>query len=238
MRAVRERAERSGTGFLLAAKACMLLDAARAALGEPRLNRAEVRVFAQHVVALNAHIGSGPAYRAPDAAETEALSVRLLGLRVWALALLNLAGDAVTQAVGIAEPLLADCEASLGESHPGTLSVRNNLGDAYRAAGRLDDAIKQYERVLADRERLYGRDNPDTLTCRNNLGAVYGQAGRTVESIELLERIVIDRERILGADHQETLRSRNNLASAYAAAGRRARPSKNKRGPWRIVSES
>jgi tetratricopeptide (TPR) repeat protein len=220
MRSVRERAERSGTGFLLAAKACMLLDAARAAQGEPRLNRAEVRVFAQHVVALNANIASGPAYYASGAAETKALGVRMLSLRVWALAFLNLAGDAVTQAVGIAEPLLADCEASFGESHAGTLSVRNNLGAAYRAAGRLDDAIKQYERVLADRERLYGRDDPDTLTCRNNLGAVYHQAGRTAESIELLERTVADRERILGADHPETLTSRNNLASAYAGAGR------------------
>jgi tetratricopeptide (TPR) repeat protein len=221
MRAVRERAERRpGDGFLLAARACMLLDAARAALGEPRLNRVEVRVFAQHVAALTGHVASSPAYRWPDAAMTEALAVRLINLRTWAVAFLNLAGDAVTQAVGIAEPLLADCEAAFGQAHPAAPSIRNSLGYAYRAAGRLDDAIAQYERVLADRARLSGPDHPDTLTCRNNLGVAYKEAGRAAEAIELLQRTVADRERVLGADHPDTLTSRNNLASAYLKAER------------------
>ena len=221
MRAVRERAERrQGGGFLLAARACMLLDAARAALGEPRLNRVEVRLFAQHVITLTGHVASSPAYGWPDAAMTEALAVRLLLLRTWAVAFLNLAGDAVTQAIGLAEPLLADCEATLGASHPGTLSMRNNLGAAYRAAGRLDDAITQYERLLADHERLSGPDDPDTLAAANNLGAACEQAGRTGEAITLLERVVADRERILGPDHRDTLTSGNNLAAAYTTAGR------------------
>jgi tetratricopeptide (TPR) repeat protein len=220
MRAVRERAERAGAGFVLAARTCMLLDTARTALAEPRLNRAEVLVFAQHVIALNGHVASNPDYRGPRPADTEALAVRLLSLRTWSLAFLNLAGDAVTQAVAIAEPLLADCVAAFGDAHPGTLSMRTNLGYAYRAAGRLDDAIAQYERVLAGHERLFGPDHPDTLTGSNNLGAVYDQAGRTAESIELLERTLTARTRVLGADHPDTLASRNNLASAYAAAGR------------------
>jgi len=221
MRAVRERAEqRPGGGFLLAARACMLIAAAQAALPEPRLNRAEVRLFAQHVAALSGHVASSPAYRGPDPAVTEQLAVRLLNLRTWALAFLTLAGDAVAQAVGVAEPLLADCEDALGESHPATLSIRNSLGYAYRAAGRLDDAIAQYERVLADRERLSGPDDPDTLTSRNNVGAAYAAAGRAAEAIVVLERTVTDRERVLGHDDRQTLSSRNNLANAYLTAGR------------------
>ena len=220
MRAVRERAEHAGTGFLLAAKACMLLDTARASLGEPRLNRDQVRLFAQHVVALNGHIAAGPGYHEADADQTKALAFRVLHLRIWAVALLNLAGDAVTQAVAIAEPLLADSEAALGESHPGTLAMRNNLGYAYRAAGRPDDAIEQYERALADTERLSGPDHPDTLTCRNNLGVAYQAAGRAADAIVVLERTVTDRERVLGPDDRQTLTSRNNLANAYLEAGR------------------
>jgi Tetratricopeptide repeat len=58
--------------------------------------------------------------------------------------------------------------------HPGhtnaeTLSSRNNLAYAYRAAGRLDQAIPLYERTLADREQVLGADHPDTLGSRNNL---------------------------------------------------------------------
>jgi len=220
MRAARERAERAGGGFVLAARACMLLDVARQAQREPRLNRADVRVLAQHVAALNGHVALSPCYRAPGGAEAKALGTGLLSLRVWALSFLIQAGDAVTQAIGLAEPLLADCEATLGESHPGTLSMRNNLGAAYRAAGRLDDAITQYERLLADHERLSGPDAPETLLAANNLGAAYEQAGRAGEAITLLELVVADRERILGPDHRDTLMSANNLAAAYTKAGR------------------
>ena len=38
--------------------------------------------------------------------------------------------------------------------------MRNNLGSAYRAAGRLDDAITQYERLLADHQRLSRAGGP------------------------------------------------------------------------------
>jgi tetratricopeptide (TPR) repeat protein len=220
MRVVRERAARDGGGFLLVAKACLLLDAARAAVDEPRVNRAEVRLFGQHVAALNEHVASIAGYRPTDAAQDQALTVRLLNLRVWALGFLNLAGDAVTQAVDVAEPLLADCEAAFGPSHPATLSARNNLGYAYRAAGRFNDAIAQDERLLADRERLSGPDHPDTLTCRNNLGAAYQQAGRADEAIIVLERAAADRARVLGPDDRATLASGNNLANAYIKAGR------------------
>ena len=220
MRAVRERAGRVGAGLILAVRACALLDAARSALGEPRLNRAEVRAFAQHVAVLNEHLRSDPAYRGSTADEAAELTRVLLNLRVWAVSLLTVAGDAVTQAVNLAEPLLADCEGAFGPQHPRTLSMRTTLAAAYRAAGRLDDATIQYERVLAERERSSPSMAPDTLTSRNNLAVVYNLAGRTAEAIALLERTVADRTRVLGADYPDTLTSRNNLASAYAAAGR------------------
>jgi len=220
MRVVRERALHEGGGFLLVAKACLLLDAARVALGEPWLNRARVRLFAQQVVALNEHVAASPGYGPTGPAEAEALTLRLLNLRLWALTFLNQARDAVTQAVAIAEPLLADAAAAYGPSHPATLSARTNLGAAYRAAGRVDDAITQYERVLADHERLSGRDHPETLTCRNNLGVAYRQAGRADQAIAMLERTVTERERVLGFDDRLTLQSSNNLANAYMSARR------------------
>ncbi len=47
--------------------------------------------------------------------------------------------------------------AALGTDHPDTIAARGSLGYAYRSAGRLKDAIPQYERVVADRERLLRR---------------------------------------------------------------------------------
>ena len=43
---------------------------------------------------------------------------------------------------------------------------------AYRAAGRLDEAIPLFERTLADSERVLGVTHPDTLASRNNLALV------------------------------------------------------------------
>ena len=91
---------------------------------------------------------------------------------------MNDLGDSFTQAIEYGEPLVTDSERLLGDTHPGTLVSRSNLADAYRAAGRLDEAIPLYERTLADRERLLGDTHPDTLTSRNNLAAAYQAAGR------------------------------------------------------------
>ena len=48
-------------------------------------------------------------------------------------------------------------------------SLHFQLANAYRAAGRLRDAIGAYKHALADRERVQGPDHPDTLTARANL---------------------------------------------------------------------
>jgi hypothetical protein len=117
---------------------------------------------------------------------------------------------------------LADREQLLGDTHPDTLTSRNNLAMAYRAAGRLAEALPLYERTLADREQLLGDTHPDTLSCRNNLASAYYEAGRLAEAIPLYERTLADREQVLGDTHPNTLTSRNNLALAYRAAGRLA----------------
>ena len=76
---------------------------------------------------------------------------------------LNGLGDSAAQSILIGEPLLADRERMLGADHPDTLQTRNNLANAYQAAGRTAEAITLHEQTLADRERVLGADHPDTL---------------------------------------------------------------------------
>jgi len=59
----------------------------------------------------------------------------------------------------------------LGADHPGTLTSRNNLAGAYRAAGDLGRAIPLYEQTLADSTRVLGADHPQTKIVRGNLAA-------------------------------------------------------------------
>ena len=74
---------------------------------------------------------------------------------------------------------------TLGPDHPSTLASRNNLADAYRDAGRLDEAIALYEQTLEDSTRILGPAHPVTLTSRNNLAGAYRAAGRMEDAEKL-----------------------------------------------------
>ena len=51
------------------------------------------------------------------------------------------------QAIALYERTLTDREHILGDEHPDTLTTRHNLAGAYQSAGRLTEAIAQYERT-------------------------------------------------------------------------------------------
>ena len=71
--------------------------------------------------------------------------------------------------------------------HPHTLTSRNNLANAYQAAGRLHEAITLYEQNLKDSTRILGPDHPHTLISRNNLASAYRAAGRAKDANKLFE---------------------------------------------------
>jgi tetratricopeptide (TPR) repeat protein len=214
MRVARERRAHDGSLASLAARTCKLLEAVALSLGLLWQHRAAARDLVLHVAALDEHLS--PHLYEDDAALTKSL----LALRLWALRSLRDLGDSDIQAIEFGESLVSDSERVLGDAHPDTLTSRNSLASAYRAAGRLDEAIAVHEQTLADRERVLGAEHPDTLASRNDLAVAYKAANRLDEAIALHEQNLADSERVLGAEHQDTLVSRSSLASAYGAAGR------------------
>ncbi len=214
MRVAVERQAQEGSLAGLGAGTAGLLSMVTQALDQPRQNRPAARDTVQQIMVLHEHLA--PYLGEPDAALTETL----LRLRGWAIGCLNDLGDSFAQAIEYGQSLVADYERVLGETHPSTLTSRSNLAAAYRAAGRLDEAIPLYERTLADREQVLGETHPSTLTSRNNLALAYRAAGRLDESIPLFERTLIDSERVLGETHPDTLGYCSNLAYVYQAAGR------------------
>jgi DivIVA domain-containing protein len=122
--------------------------------------------------------------------------------------------------IGQCGRVLAGRERAEGAGHPDTIAARASLACAYRTAGRLRQAIPQYERTPADRERVQGRDHRDTLVARSNLAACYQQARRVTDAISQYERALAGSERIPGAGDPETLTTRCDLATAYCAMGR------------------
>ncbi len=112
-------------------------------------------------------------------------------------------------------PYTSFCEQTLGTTHPDTLTSRNNLAYAYRAAGKLDRAIALFEQNLTDRERILGPHHPDTLGSRGNLAGAYKNAGKLDQAIALYEQALSDVVEVLGDQHPTTLGIRKNLKQAY-----------------------
>ena len=127
-----------------------------------------VRDLAQQVSAVVTNLTGGPG-------AVDEMPADLLDLRLRLVYLLNALGDSSGLAILAAEPLVADCERLLGADHPDTLTSRNNLARAYRAAGRTSEAIPLLERTLDVREWLLGADHPNTNVVRGNLVALIGK---------------------------------------------------------------
>jgi Tetratricopeptide repeat len=67
--------------------------------------------------------------------------------------------------------VLEDRERIAGTDHPDTIAARADLAFAYRSAGQLREAIRDYESALADAERYLGPDHPMTRVARDSLDA-------------------------------------------------------------------
>jgi Tetratricopeptide repeat len=195
MRVAVERKAREGVLAGLGAGVAALLAEVTESLPEPRQNRPGARNAIQQVMALHDHIT--PYLGGQDTALTRTL----LHLRGWALWCLIQLGDSFTLAIDYGQALAADYEQALGDTHPDTLTSRNNLALAFKDAGRLAEALPLLERTLSDREQVLGDTHPDTLTSRNNLALAYQDAGRLAEAIPLLERTLTDYEQALGDTH-------------------------------------
>ena len=213
MRVIRDNLTATSTLTVACEAAAQLLDGQARSLRERwHEDRAATRDLVEQVMAL-----AESAARCPPGSDRDRLILRL---QLWAVAFLNRLGDSTAQSITIGEQLHAASERVLGPDHADTLASRNNLANAYRNAGRADEAITLHEQILATRERVLGPDHPDTLQSRNNLALAYRVAGRVDEAITLDEQTLAVRERVLGPDHPSTLASRNNLAADYQVAGR------------------
>ena len=121
---------------------------------------------------------------------------------------------------GIYARILQSQRRVLGEEHPDTLGVMNNLAVTYVDAGKYDEAEELYMRLVAAKSRVLGREHPSTLLSMNALGVTYRYQGRYAEAERLLSELRETRKRVLGPEHPDTLLTINSLALAYAAQGR------------------
>ena len=68
----------------------------------------------------------------------------------------------------------------LGQEHPDTATIYNNLALVYQDQGGYGRAEEYYRKALKVMEKILGQDHPDTATTYNNLAGLY-QARATIK---------------------------------------------------------
>ena len=98
----------------------------------------------------------------------------------------------------------------LGDEHPDTLMVDQNLASVYIDRGEYLKAEALYRKTLATQRRMLGEQNPDTLTSMFGLADVYEHEEKLAQAEPLFTSVLKARRRVLGDDNPAT------FASMYA----------------------
>jgi tetratricopeptide (TPR) repeat protein/tRNA A-37 threonylcarbamoyl transferase component Bud32 len=110
----------------------------------------------------------------------------------------------------------------LGEEHPETLSIMNDLADVYTQEGKTAAAQSLLTKVVEMRRRILPEDHPDTLSSLDHLAATYYAGGKYTQAEALEAKVLESRRRVLGEEHPDTLITMNDLGATYQAEGKYA----------------
>jgi tetratricopeptide (TPR) repeat protein len=107
----------------------------------------------------------------------------------------------------------------LGDEHPDTLLVMDDLAQTMFAQGDLAGARELFEQVVETSRRVWGAEHPDTLSAMSSLAVTIHQQGDLPRARELQEEVLEAFRLVLGAEHPYTLRTMGNLALTLSAQG-------------------
>ncbi|MBD2210878.1 tetratricopeptide repeat protein [Nostoc linckia FACHB-104] len=128
-----------------------------------------------------------------------------------------------SEAIPLAQRVLAIQEKVLGTEHPDVAQSLNNLALLYKSQGSYAKAEPLYLRSLAIREKVLGREHPDVAQSLNNLALLYKSQGNYAKAEPLYLRSLAIWEKVLGKEHQLVAGSLNNLAALYQSQGNYAK---------------
>ncbi|KAH6646122.1 kinesin light chain [Truncatella angustata] len=127
--------------------------------------------------------------------------------------------------------------ATIPDSDEGVDWAFHNLGNLYKAQGKMQEAEEMYLRALRGQgkmqeaeemclrafrgyEKAWGPDHTSTLSTVNNLGNLYSDQGKLQEAEEMYLRALRGKEKAWGPDHTSTLDTVNNLGLLYSSQGK------------------
>jgi CHAT domain-containing protein/Tfp pilus assembly protein PilF len=124
------------------------------------------------------------------------------------------------EALPLSEKALKITSEILGEKHPVTLSVLNQLAFIYKNLGHFSEALPLFEKGYRLSKEVLGEKHLSTLARLNNLAVIYRDLGRLSEALPLFERGYHLSKEVLGEKHANTINRLNNLSVIYNDLGR------------------
>jgi tetratricopeptide (TPR) repeat protein len=118
------------------------------------------------------------------------------------------------------ERALAIRREQLGEKHPDTLIVFENLADLFWHMGKLDEAEPLYVKVLKERSRALGEMHRDTLDAMHGVAWMYWSQGRYEESEQLYLKVLEGQRRIMVEEEPVMISTMSHLGLLYESQGR------------------
>ena len=99
----------------------------------------------------------------------------------------------------------------MGEKHPKTLLVLNNLSTSYIYLGQHQKALECLQRVYEAQCEVLGEEHPDTLITLYNISDAYRRLGDVATERMLVEKVYTLRCKVLGKEHPKTVKVYNHL---------------------------
>ena len=135
------------------------------------------------------------------------------------------------------QQVLETVREDLGENHPDTLTIMNNLAMTYYDQGRYEEAEKLQKQAFQIRREVVGETHLHTQISRSNLASIYTEQGQYEEAEKLHKQVFRIEREVLGETHPRTLVSINNLATTYFQQGRFEEAEKLHKQVFRIRRE-
>jgi CHAT domain-containing protein len=127
-----------------------------------------------------------------------------------------------SEAIPLAQQLLADMEKAHGPVDRDVAGALNNLALLYSDVGNDAEAEPLNDRAIAIMEKVFGLDSSQIAPELNNLAALYQRQRRYAEAEPLFKRALALREKSLPSGHPDVGQSLNNLATLYEKQDRHA----------------
>ena len=102
---------------------------------------------------------------------------------------------------------------------PSVEGMRINLGQAYAAVDRLDDADRQFRRAETMLAKFHGDDHPHVALALRSRAGLELQRGDPQKALDLLRRVAAIHEDKLGPDHPDTVGTLRMQGEAHLRLG-------------------